>query len=69
MNPFQGKVSIVTGGGAGIGQTLCEELSRRGSRVIIVDVDERGVEHVAGLITQQGGQARTFLIDVKMKRM
>jgi|HigsolmetaAR203D_1030402.scaffolds.fasta_scaffold08743_2 Dehydrogenases with different specificities (related to short-chain alcohol dehydrogenases) len=35
MCEFQGKIAIVTGGGAGIGKSICEEMAERGATVII----------------------------------
>ncbi len=32
---FDGKVAIVTGGSTGLGETIAEELFKRGARVVI----------------------------------
>lgn len=40
MKEFQGKITVITGGGAGIGKTLAEELAGKGSTVIIADINE-----------------------------
>ncbi len=39
MSSFSGKVVLVTGGASGLGQGLCEELSRRGAKVILTDIN------------------------------
>lgn len=54
MNPFEGTVAVVTGGGAGIGAALCDELASRGSRVIVVDIHEKDAAHVADRIKERG---------------
>ena len=64
MKPFEGKVAIVTGGGAGIGEALSEEPASRGSKVIVADIDDYRATHVAAAITQKGGQARAVHADV-----
>lgn len=58
------QVAIVTGGGSGIGEAVCQELGRRGSIVVVADINEDCARRVAGGITEQGGQAQAALIDV-----
>jgi NAD(P)-dependent dehydrogenase (short-subunit alcohol dehydrogenase family) len=47
-------VAVVTGAGSGIGAAIASELSRRGHRVVVSDIDEAAAARVAGHI---GGTA------------
>jgi NAD(P)-dependent dehydrogenase (short-subunit alcohol dehydrogenase family) len=42
------RVAVVTGAGSGIGAAIARELSRRGARVLVTDVDEQAAARVAG---------------------
>ncbi len=65
MNHFEGKVAIVTGGAAGIGRAICEELSRRQAKMVIVaDINSVDAEQVASAIIAAGGRARGVHLDV-----
>ena len=61
---FAGKVAIVTGGGSGIGEALCQELGRRGAQVIVADINGSQATRVAAAITGNGGRAEASTVDV-----
>ncbi len=58
---FEPRVSIVTGGGSGIGRALAAELVRRGSHVVVADLDGLKARTVAA---ELGGQASAAEVDV-----
>jgi NAD(P)-dependent dehydrogenase (short-subunit alcohol dehydrogenase family) len=47
----RGAVAVVTGGGSGIGQALCEQLAASGARgIVVADIDPARAFEVAGLV-------------------
>ncbi|HEX6898868.1 MAG TPA: SDR family oxidoreductase [Thermoanaerobaculia bacterium] len=62
---FRDAVAVVTGGASGLGRALCEELGRRGARVVVTDVEEAGARAVADAITAAGGRAAAAALDVR----
>ncbi|MDL2403686.1 SDR family NAD(P)-dependent oxidoreductase [Rhizobium mayense] len=61
---LDGKVAVVTGGGSGIGAAISLQLATEGATVIVADLDAEGARHVAGEISEQGGKACAFVVDV-----
>ena len=65
MKIFQNKVIVITGGASGIGKALCQNLIQHQAILWIADCNQEQTEILAKELTQQGGQVRTFLIDVR----
>jgi NAD(P)-dependent dehydrogenase (short-subunit alcohol dehydrogenase family) len=61
---FENTVAIVTGGGMGLGEALCEELGRRGATVVVADIDGDAARQVAGRLEQSGAPALAVRVDV-----
>lgn len=64
MRGLKGKVAVVTGGGAGIGQAAAVRLGEEGVKVAIFDRNEAGARETAGVIEAAGGEALPLNTDV-----
>ena len=58
------RVALVTGGGQGIGQAICEVLGGRGFQVAVADLNADTAQATAKTIIEAGGTARSVPTDV-----
>ncbi len=61
---FIGKVVVVTGAGSGIGRETARAFARRGARLAIADIDEKGLEAVRAELEATGGEVLAVRVDV-----
>ena len=54
---FQGKVAVVTGGGAGIGRQVCELLAAEGATVVVADMDLSAAQVTRDALLADGAAA------------
>ena len=64
LRVFNGATAIITGGASGIGRALGEELAKRGSEVVLADLQIELAEEVASGIRVAGGKAAALKLDV-----
>ena len=57
MNRVDGKVAIVTGGGAGVGEAACELLASAGAKVVVTDINAETAVATVQRIHKAGGEA------------
>ncbi len=61
---LDGKVTIITGGGSGMGKVAAELFAREGARVVVSDVSEPAGEAVVAAVRAAGGEATFVRADV-----
>src|SRR5579862_7203359 len=62
---LDGKVAVVSGAGAGLGQSICLALAAHGAKVVIGDIDGDVVEAAAAAVRDHGGTASGKRADVR----
>jgi NAD(P)-dependent dehydrogenase (short-subunit alcohol dehydrogenase family) len=64
LRTYNGAVAVVTGAASGIGRGLAEELAKRGSEVILADLQIELAEEIVLAIRAAGSKAQAFKLDV-----
>jgi NAD(P)-dependent dehydrogenase (short-subunit alcohol dehydrogenase family) len=58
------KVTIVTGGGSGIGEAICEKFAHEGAKIVVADISAEGANTVARKVTTIGQNTLPYTVDV-----
>src|ERR1700730_17638669 len=64
---LHGKVSIITGGGQGIGRATSIKFAKEGAKVAVCDINMTSVAETLAQIREVGGEALGFQVDVTDK--
>jgi NAD(P)-dependent dehydrogenase (short-subunit alcohol dehydrogenase family) len=59
------RITVVTGGGGGIGAATARLFAQHGAQVVIADADNERAEQTADAISESGGLALAFVADVR----
>ena len=62
MTRFQDKVVIVTGAGSGLGQAAASQLAKEGATLVLVDINQSGLDDTKTNILDADSSAKTLLI-------
>ncbi len=69
LSVLRGKNVLVTGGASGIGRAVAQKLARAGSRVVVWDIDQAGIERVVDELNSVGGVTSSgYLCDISQKQ-
>lgn len=61
---IQGDVTLITGGGSGIGRLLALRLAKRGARIVTWDINAEGNEETVRMIRSTGREAHAYTCDL-----
>tara|TARA_Y100000052_G_scaffold13882_1_gene13536 strand:+ start:191962 stop:192195 length:234 start_codon:yes stop_codon:yes gene_type:complete len=61
---LEGKTALVTGAGSGLGAAISDTLAEAGLTVAVTDMDQDSVDAKVKDITDKGGKALPFILDV-----
>ncbi|MGJ8679354.1 SDR family NAD(P)-dependent oxidoreductase [Paraglaciecola sp.] len=60
----ENKTALVTGGGSGIGQSICLRLATKGIKILVVDLDLDAANETVNKIRNQGGEGKAVKLNI-----
>ncbi|MER2029694.1 MAG: SDR family oxidoreductase [Solibacillus sp.] len=62
MNRFEGKVIIISGAGSGLGQAATLQLAKEGAKLVLVDLNQAGLDETKKKVLEVAPNAETLLV-------
>jgi citronellol/citronellal dehydrogenase len=64
---FEGQVSVVTGGGSGIGRCTAHELASLGAKIALIGRDKEKLDQVRREISESGAECEFYVCDIRQE--
>jgi len=64
MEPFEGRVAVITGGASGIGLAMAQRFAREGMRLALADVEDGALESAVKELEAHGAKVLPVVTDV-----
>lgn len=64
MKEFKDKVALVTGAGSGIGRSMALAFAKEGMKLVVVDINPKSIESVAGELKKTVAEVMSKVVDV-----
>jgi NAD(P)-dependent dehydrogenase (short-subunit alcohol dehydrogenase family) len=64
MDPFRGRVAVITGGAGGIGMAMARAFAARGASLVLADLDREALERARAELAASGAPLLTIPTDV-----
>jgi NAD(P)-dependent dehydrogenase (short-subunit alcohol dehydrogenase family) len=64
MDPFRGRVAVITGGAGGIGGAMARAFAARGAKLVLADLDEQALALAAKEHRERGAEVHPVATDV-----
>jgi NAD(P)-dependent dehydrogenase (short-subunit alcohol dehydrogenase family) len=62
------KIALVTGGGSGIGKSICLRLAIKEYKVLVIDLNFEAAQETVDSVISHGGQAKAYAVDVSSNK-
>ena len=57
-------IAVITGAGSGFGRAMAMVLAKKGWKILIADINRKGMEETLSMVRQAGGDGDIFECDV-----
>jgi meso-butanediol dehydrogenase/(S,S)-butanediol dehydrogenase/diacetyl reductase len=65
---LQDKIAVITGAASGIGRATAIIFAREGARLVLADLQEKGLQETLAAVREAGGEAVTKPVDVSVEQ-